>query len=478
VFLLWAARALAFASAWRALSLLTAKAWLRNLGALTYALLPAFTQAISNGEYPSVVATILSPWLVFAIARAAGLGRSGSARSDSRTWSWVGLAGVLLAAVGAAAPALIVLALVGLGLVAFTKIRRLGYLFWIPLPLAAIYLPLAIYLVVGVGQPLALLAEPTVGVTAQTSALDTLLNLENWTNWGLVVLVTLAIAALLTKRWVVSLAIATFALLSFVFTSFVQSLSFPDSTYSSGNSIAAIIGLSVVALAIHFASALKARLALLTVGLLLTLLATPLVWLGLTATNQTSASDGSVVPLLLQKQAEQGTDLQLLVINQAKDSYEVNWLPIAGVHLEDLNIAYRFAGKTTSKDSTYQELAQGVGDLVSANGVADAEIFKSNQIGYLLVPKGNQNSTLVAALESSNLLEGAGLTPFGELWRVVGMSASDAPKTEHSPWSITKVVQLATLLGFALLAIPARGRTKRPTDSVIFIDQSESELDV
>jgi hypothetical protein len=58
------------------------------------------------------------------------------------------------------------------------------------------------------------------------------------------------------------------------------------------------------------------------------------------------------------------------------------------------------------------------------------------------------------------------------------MSASDAPKTEHSPWSITKVVQLATLLGFALLAIPARGRTKRPTDSVIFIDQSESELDV
>jgi hypothetical protein len=85
---------------------------------------------------------------------------------------------------------------------------------------------------------------------------------------------------------------------------------------------------------------------------------------------------------------------------------------------------------------------------------------------------------LVAALESSEVLEGAGLTPFGELWRVIGISASDLPKTDHNPWSITKLVQLATLLGFALLAIPARARTKRPTDSVIFIDQSESELDV
>lgn len=478
VFLLWAARALAFASAWRVLSLLTAKAWQRNIGALIYALLPAFTDSISNGEYPAVIATILSPWLVFAIARAAGLGRSGSARSDARTWSWVGLAGVLLAAVGASAPALIVLALVGLGLVAFTKIRRLGYLFWIPLPVAAIYLPLALYLVVGLGQPLALLAEPTVGVTAQTSALDALLNLQNWTNWGLLLLGALAIAALLTKRWVVGLTIATFALLSFVFSSFVQSLRFPDSTYSSGNAISAIIGLAVVSLAIHFAAALKAGMAFVGVGLLLSLLVSPLVWLGLTTPNLTSASDGSVVPLLLQKQADQGTDLQLLVINQAEDSYDVKWLPISGVHLEDLNISYRFAGKSTSKDSTYQELAQGVGDLVSANGVADAEVLKSNEIGYILVPKGSNNSALVAALESSNLLEGAGLTPFGELWRVVGMSASDAPKTDHSPWSVTKVVQLATLLGFALLAIPARGRTKSPTDSVIFIDQSESELDV
>ena len=478
VFLLWAARALAFASAWRALSLLTAKAWQRNLGAACYALLPALTASIAAGEYPAVIAAILSPWLVFAIARAAGLGRSGSARSDSRTWSWIGLAGVLLAAVGAAAPALIILTVLGLALVAFTKIRKFGYLFWIPLPLAAIYLPLAIHQVVILGKPLALFAEPTFGITSKTSALDSLFSLGAWTNWGLLAILVLALLAVLSKRWIVSLAMAGFGLTAFALSGFVQSLQFPDSTYSSGRAVASVIGLTVIGLAIHFSAALKARLALATVAVTILLAISPLAWLAVTAQSQTTSSDGSVVPLLLQKQAEQGTDLQILEINQDGEAYDVKWLPVAGLHLEDSNLAYRFSGTSTAKSATYQELAQSVGDLVSANGVADASVLQRNNIGYILVPNGGNNSGLVASLESSVLLEGAGLTPFGELWRVIGMSASDLPKTDHNPWSITKVIQLATLLGFALLAIPARARTKQATDSVIFIDQSESELDV
>ena len=478
VLLLWAARALAFASAWRALSLITEKVWLRNIGAATYALLPAFTASISAGEYSTVIATVLSPWLVFAIARAAGLGRSGSARSDARTWSWIGLAGVLLAAIGAAAPALIILTMLGLALVAFTKIRRFGYLFWIPLPLAAIYLPLAIYQVVTLGNPLALLAEPTVGKATKTPALDALFSMEEWTNWGLLVVLLLALFAITTKRWIVSLAMAGFGVIGFALSEFVQSLQFPESTYSSGGAVSAIIGLTVIGLAIHFASALRARLALVALAFTLTIAISPLAWLAVTAQNQTTSSDGSVVPLLLQKQAEQGTDLQILEINQNEEAYLVNWLPVAGLHLEDSNLAYRFSGTSTARNETYQELAQSVGDLVSANGVADASVLQRNNIGYILVPNVVENSGLAAALESSVLLEGAGLTPFGELWRVKGMSASDLPKTDHNPWSLTKVIQLATLLGFALLAIPARARTKRPTDSVIFIDQIESELDV
>ncbi|MEN9608130.1 MAG: hypothetical protein RLZZ06_61 [Actinomycetota bacterium] len=478
VFLVWLGRALAFASAWRALSLLTPKAWQRNLGALVYALLPAFTASLAAAEYPAIVATVLSPWLVFAIARAAGLGRSGSARSDSRTWSWVGLSGILLAAVGAAAPALIALSLLGLALVAFTKIRRLGYLFWIPLPLAAIYLPLALYEIVGLGHPLALLAEPTVGITKATTAVDALVTNQIWIDASLVAIGVLAVFALLVKRWVVSLVIFLFGVAAYVLSSFVQSLRFPDGQASSGHAVSAIVGLTVIALAVHFASALKARFALASVAIVLAVTALPLAWHATTAKPTAIASDTSVVPLLLQKQAEQGTDLQLLVIDSVTKGYGVKWLPIAGLHLEDSNLAYRFAGNDVNKTTTYQAIAQVVGDLVSGNGAADASVLEQNKVGYILVPNGEQNASVVAALESSALLESAGLTPFGELWRVGGMSAADNPATEHSPWSLTKGIQLTTLLGFVLLAIPSRPKTKQATDSVIFIDQSESELDV
>jgi GT2 family glycosyltransferase len=478
VFLLWIARAIAFASAWRMFSLLTGKAWQRNLGALCFALMPALGASINSGDFPAIIVSVLIPWLVYAVARSAGLGRSGSARSDARTWSWVGLSGVLLAAIGASSPAVGVLALVGLGLVAFTKIRRLGYLFWIPLPLAAIYFPLAMYEVIGLAHPLALLAEPTIGVASHNSAIESLAIIGNWENWGLAILVLLAVASLLVRRWIVSLSIAIFGLLAFGFSSFIQSLRFPANTTSSGYAVAAVIALAVIALVVHLLASLSARPILALLATALILLSAPLVWSALGTTSATQTTDGSVVPLLLQKQAEQGTDLQFLIVNQNTDSYDVQWLPLSGLHLEDANLAYRFSNSINRKPETYQLLAQEVGNLVSGNGAASASGLTKNKIGYILVPQSIQNSSLVASLESSELLESAGLTPFGELWRVIGISPTDAPETHHSPWSVTKVIQLATLLGFVLLAIPSRGKTKRPSDSVIFIDQSESELDV
>jgi len=488
VVLLWVAKSLAFITAWKALSLITPKAWQRNLGAACYALLPALGDSVGSGEYPAVIAAIVTPWLVYSVARAAGLGRSGSARSDSRTWSWVGLSGLLLAILGATSPALAILALLGLALVAFTKIRRFGYLFWIPLPLAVIYLPLFTFVVFNLGQPLALLAEPTLGVTSTTSALESLVSLSNWTNWTLALFVVFALAALLVKRWVVSLSIAIFANLAFAALLFTQSLSFPADLLSaragsvnvvgSGHALAAAIGLVVISLAVHFLAALNRKTALAISGSLAAVALLPLGFQAATATPATSPSDGAVVPLLLQKQFEQGTQLRLLVIDQNQDEIRAEITELSGAHLEDSNIAYRFSGLKTSLSEENQKLAQVVGDLASGNGAADGDALKSSAIGYVLVPNASDNANLVSALESSTLLEGAGLTPYGDLWRVLGTSAADSPATDQSPWSITKIMQLMALLGFVLLAIPSRPRAVRAKDTSIFIDQSESELDV
>ena len=488
VILVWVARSLAFITAWKALSLLTAKAWQRNLGALVYALLPAFSSSLGIGEYPAIVTAVTVPWLVYSIARAAGIGRRGSARSDARTWSWIGLSGVLLAIIGAAAPVVAILSLVGLALVAFTKIRRFGYLFWIPLPLAAIYLPLGIYQIFVVGQPLALIAEPTLGITTKTQAVASLIDLQNWTHWSLALLVLFAAGALLVRRWVVALVIAMVGALSYLALSVTQALSFPADlvsaragltrVFSTGHSLAAFIGLVLIALSIHFLASLNRKVAIRLSAAAMVLATLPLGFAAATLTLKVSGTDGTVVPLLLEKQAEQGTDLQLLVINKNNDEYRAELSSLAGNTLEDSNLAYRFSAESNSKSESYLALSQVIGDLASGNGAAYGSTLKQNLIGYVLVPNNHANAELVAALESSSLLEGAGMTPYGDLWRVLGTSAENTPATTHSPWSITKAAQLMALLGFVLLAIPSRPKVRKAKDTAIFIDQSESELDV
>jgi hypothetical protein len=185
-----------------------------------------------------------------------------------------------------------------------------------------------------------------------------------------------------------------------------------------------------------------------------------------------------VVPLLLQKQSELGTDLQLLTLSKTGDRYQAELSEISGTNLEDSNLAYRFSSEQTAASKPYLELSSAVGDLVSGNGAANAEVLKENLIGYILVPNSPKNADLVAALESSTLLEGAGLTPYGDLWRVLGTSAEENPATHRNPWSITKSIQLLAIIGFILLAVPSRPKLRRAKDTAIFIDQSESELDV
>ena len=488
ILLSWLARPLAYITAWKALSLITPKAWQRNVGALTYALLPALATSVSLGEYPSIISAIVLPWLVYSIARAAGIGRRGSARSDARTWSWIGLSGVLLAILGASSPALAVLALVGLGLVALTKLRRFGYLFWIPLPLAAIYLPLVIYQLFVTGQPLALLAEPTLGISNSSSAFDSIVLVQDWTNWSLVIIALLAVASILVKRWVISLVITSFGLLTFLFLQFNKSLTFPadllsarigfERVVTSGHSLAALLGLIVIALAIHLLTSLDRRLVLGLLGTLTFAATIPLAFAAAIATPSAHGADGTVVPLLLQKQYEQGADLQLLTINKNGEQYQAELSELSGITLEDSNLAYRFSAGSYATDEKQLELATVIADLVSGNGEAKVEALKSNAIGYVLVSNRPENADLVAALESSTLLEGAGLTPYGDLWRVLATSAEDTEKQSDNPWSTTKAIQLMALLGFILLAIPSRPKVRKAKDTAIFIDQSESELDV
>jgi len=459
--LLFAARALAFAAAWRVIGLLTQKAWVRSALAFAYAFWPSLTSALNEARLPAVVVSIVLPLLVLSVARAAGIGRRGSARSDRQTWSWVAASGLTYAVVGVSAPSLIPLTLLVLAIAAFGKIRRFLYLLWIPLPLAALFVPYAMHFVVTLNQPLSLLADP--GVPAQTDAVPLLFAS------GLAVL---ALAAVVTRRWIAALSFWFIAALLIV-----AAWAFHETSFGgiSGNPepFVSALGLVIVLLAALALEQVKliwlTRLAAAFVALAGI---APLSYQALISSPAWVASDGRVVPWLLEVEAR--TDATLLVLQPSDKGFSMQWLAARGLHLEDQSTAYRLSVATqVEANPEYTEVSAAVANLASANGQDVSETLDKYRIGYLLLPSSEsaKAAELATAFDASPVLESAGVTSFGHLWRLVGFESGEAEK--HSVWSVTKAVQLSVLLGFVLLAIPARKAGKAKVDSEIFVGESE-----
>ncbi|NBS86442.1 MAG: hypothetical protein EBS58_07145, partial [Micrococcales bacterium] len=112
--LLLLAKALAFAGAWRLISLVTARGSLKSILALVYAFWPALTVSQNEGNFPAVIFSIALPWFIFSLARAARIGTTTSVRSSEQAWSWIAVSGLLFAVVTLSAPSsLLALAVIG-----------------------------------------------------------------------------------------------------------------------------------------------------------------------------------------------------------------------------------------------------------------------------------------------------------------------------------------------------------------------------
>ena len=476
--LLFLARPIAFVGAWRVAGLFTKKAWLRNLAAAAFALWPSLDTALVGARVADVVAAITLPWLVLAVARAAGLGRVGSARSNRQTWSWVALSGLLLAIVGASAPNLLVLVLIGLAVVASMRIRRLGYLFWIPLPLGAIFAPYAYYLLVKVGAPAAILADPSLARGVRHFS-----NLELLVGGSLSTCAFLcfALVALASKRWALALTLWLFGLVLLAAAWFTQQLSFPSGAGVTRNvagsplALLSAVALTVMVLVVIALDAVEKRWLARAAGLALTLIGLlPIAFLSATSSPNFESTDGRVVPWLLVSQAE--SDARLLVISAEGSTYTAEWLPIRGEHLEDASTAYRFELSKFASTQRYREVAKLAGAMVSANGVDISTELANTKVRYVLVPNDKSATVLEigSSLDSVPQLESAGVTEFGRLWRVKDQKPMGV--TKHSVWSITKGIQVAILGAFVLLAIPSRSRRNIGAGSQIFVEGEDADV--
>ena len=489
--LIFLAKPLAFAGAFKLASLFTDRNWLRILAAMVFALSPLLAISQAEGYFSAIVLAIGLPWFALACCRIAGIGSSRLATrgqlTSQQTWSWVGVAGLLFAAIGSTAPNAIAVLVLLLAAVAFSRIKKIGYLIWVGLPLASIAAPFEWFLTVGLGHPLAGLTDP--GVAAAGPQLPELLT------WMALGIPLVALVALLQRRlgtaiwlWVLALAAVGAAWL-------VSRLEFVSAQSTVSGSPLANLEVAYLALMLLAVLAIDQinllRFTRLWQGLLATItVATSTVLF--VAANLASPvavhwSGSRVVPSIVKAEYDQGNLFRLLEIKVPADAkanqYAVRLLRGDGLQLEDSSVAYQnYAAELSaagSKDLT--NLASLVGNLVSGNAASIQSALDENSIGYVLIGQTGSSarlSDLAVSLDSAPELEPVGLTDFGRLWRVRQpqvIPALDIQDSE-SPWSITKAIELSVLGLFVLLALPSpRGRRRVVGDSNIF-DSSVEEV--
>lgn len=497
------AKAIAFAGAWRVISLVTSSNLVRNLAALSFAFWPALSLAQQEARITAVIAQILLPWLVFSMARAAGIGKQSF---STQTWSWVAVSGLLFSVVAASAPNIIPVLLVALTLLIASHIRRIGYLIWIPLPAAAIFGPTVVYYLFQIFQPLALLADPGRPQSSSTAYFwqqflggasygIELAPLGAVSSWLVVPVAIFALLSLLTKRWLLATGLWLSVLLIAGLSWFVGNLSFAALGVGSAASTqefvngsgAAGLGLLGLLMAVLFAiylsefRSVRLRKAVATLSLLFTIAPSAAVFA--LASPEVKYTDGRVVPSIVAAEAAAGSGLKLLLISPELTTggeviFGAEVVSGDGVQLEDVSLSYRFALNSIKQERAeqYQTLAQLVADLASANGADLNKIITQAEVGYVLVPDASSaiSAQLAISLDSVEELETIGQTDFGRLWRVRDPVAVNAEDVSGSFWSITKVVQLTVLMGFVLLALPSINQRKRVSgDSDIFVAAGE-----
>jgi len=499
------AKAVSFAGAWRVASLFSDSSWVRNSSALIYALWPSLLISQQEARIPSVLAQLALPWLVFAAARAAGIGK---AFFSTQTWSWVAISGLLFCFVLACAPSTAPFLLIGLALLIVSRIRKFGFLVWIPVPTAAIFGPTVLYYWLDIFSPLALLADPGLAQQgSQLPAWQLLLGgeafgpnlpiVQQFSNWIVIPVVAVALVALIGNRWgrafilwlaaLFAVALAwLFGNLSFAAVGVGSSTRSTDYVNGSPAALLAIFGLLIAVLtALGLDAINKVSIKKIVAGALTALSLAPALFLAATLSPELKYTDGRVVPSIVAAEAAQGSALRMLVINpeQSADGsidFIAEIVSGDGVQLEDVSLSYRFALAEikVSRSKEYNQIAQLVAELASANGTELQRAIDEAGIGYVLVP--DQASTIAAqlgiSLDSVKELEPVGLTDSGRLWRVRSPNQEllNANISFQSPWSITKALQLSVLLGFVLLAIPTTNQRRRVSgDSKIFVEAGE-----
>ena len=424
------ASSLAFVASWLLLGQFTQRAWLRNLGALGYALSPAFLGLQSRAAVVELVVAIFSPLAIYFLLKAK------SAFNSARAWRWGALAGLTLGLVAIANP-----------------------LVWVLLSLLAIAFALAN---LGRAVPVLISLLPAVALLTPwliaTSELDIKLFVLTSSNrvavpdsliWHLAALgILIAIAAWIVRTWLsLTAALSTAALLA---ADRLLGYQFSE--------ITALLSLASVLLVVEVIQSLKKRqLRIASASLVALGLAASAVMFGALATRPLQTEDLSA-PALVVAQADAELATRTLVI-RFDDSISSDLVWGDGRSADERSVLYSLLG---AESAIKAPLADLTAQLVAANPARVGSLLSDLGIDFVLVV-GQEPLALAtkASVSGMEYVQVAGESNFGSLFRVT--SERSEPVVEIPASNRNWQLLLLAFYGLMLIPSPAtiRGYRRR-----------------
>ena len=424
--LVFAALSMAFFGAWQLGKLFISKPWVITLVALGYSLSPQLLILKANMAVVELLAASTIPWALFFLIRALG------AFNSARAWRWAGLLGLALALIAAASPIAFALLGVTVLIAAVSQPKRGLILLWSYLPALAVLYPLGRFALEA--QNWSVLTQSSAIAFGPTEPL------------GLVNLVVLGVLVLLSlPTWFVSDAKTNFGFFGFAIAALCLSVIQPIAS-SAPLTIAAALALLILAgLAIE--SVRKQAISSL-VGITVT---AGVLYSGFTFgfVNQVNPEFKSsrVMPALVVAASDQDPNLRTLVLEVGE--------PLTATYVwgsgQKLEMSSALLESYPAKSDIQIALAEIAANLVAGNQDKLVPLLSETRVDFVLL--ATPNPEVEVGISSLDILQPAGATEYGVLWRVESENQSAPTIAKNDP---IRPWQFGAVAAFALLALPTR----------------------
>ncbi|WP_137844312.1 glycosyltransferase [Microbacterium sp. 2FI] len=488
---------------WFAATRVTERSVLRLAGGALWALAPTFLIALTNGRPAAVIAHLLLPWLFYAGSVA------------HRSWAGAGAASLLLIGVVATAPVLApALGALWVAALLVLIVLRAGHgatrLIWTLVPTLCLAAPLVWHAIHArdlwtlLADPGAPWAGPQVAADAAGRALLAAgiptPDLAGWATllpegptWWVPLLAAplalLALAAPLTQRWAVGIAlllVAAFGIAT-AFAAVGVAVAFSEATSvalwpGTGLSLAwlGVVGGAVVALDAGLAPrlALVRGLSAFAVVAAVAVIAVPALTAGARGTTLLTSGPASTLPAYVAAEGRDDPDIGTIVLTPQNDggvSARIVWGGSETLGSQATIVSTRT--DPTAQDTAIAELTADLMTSAADDIVADLAGYGVKFV--LLAPAAPPESDAARALRLSastaldqrETLDAVGDTAKGALWRV---TTEVAPRPTESDAveglaALIAAVQLVAVAAALLLSLPtaASRREARRTPRVV-----------